>query len=188
MIHLLELCGLTISNGLSLGVWLVSNIFTHISHFSSWIIVICSSFMCFDEFFEFIDLRTNMEIETKKPEKRDKSWRRSKQNQGERSRAGHSPIMGPMTAQKAKKNEKPEASLVVRQNPAERSPRWRIVKILLRANVCQLGVIDCQAGRSFSWYGRMLARPIFSIDFLADRSPNSAERLPNFAYTKTTPF
>ena len=79
----------------------------HISHFPYWIVVISSSFMCFNKFLECIDdLLRSTEIETKKPEKMDKSWRRSKQNQGERSRAGHSPIMGWTTAQNCQKEGK----------------------------------------------------------------------------------
>ena len=183
MIHLLELCGLTISNGLSLGVWWVSNILTHISHFPSLIVVISSSFMCFDEFCECIgDLRTNTEIETKKPEKMDKSWRRSKQNQGERSRASRLPIMGRTTAQNSQKEGKtrgivgclPKSSrTITRVTNLEKTP-WGERR---------------QAERSFSQSGRTFSRPIFSVDFLwAERSPNSAEQLPNFADAKTMSF
>ena len=71
MIYLLELCCLRTSNGLSLGVWWVSKILTHISHFPSWIVVKSSSFMCFDEFCECTgDSSTYMEIEMKKYTKR----------------------------------------------------------------------------------------------------------------------
>ena len=81
MIYLLELCCLRTSNGLSLGVWWVSKILTHISHFPSWIVVISSSLMCFDEFCECTgDLSTDTEIEMKKYTKRNileqrKTWR-----------------------------------------------------------------------------------------------------------------
>ena len=79
--------------------------------------------MCFDEFCECIgDLRTNTKIETKKPEKTDnleEEVSKIKEKDLELvvrlSWAERSPKI-------AKKKEKPEASPVVRQNPAERSP------------------------------------------------------------------
>ena len=159
MIHLLELCCLRTSNGLSLGVWWVSNILTHISHFPSWIVVISSSFMCFDEFCECIgDLRTNTEIETKKPEKMDKSWRRSKQNQGEISRAGRSPIMGRTTAQNSQKEGKTRGI-------AGRSPKSSrtIARVTNRKKN--------SLGRTFTNFGRTFAK-------LGGRSPNLDECSP----------
>ena len=51
--------------------WWVSNILTHISYLPSWIVVISSSFMCFNEFCECIgDLSTGIEIDAKKHTKR----------------------------------------------------------------------------------------------------------------------
>ena len=79
--------------------------------------------MCFDEFCECIGyLRTNTEIETKKSEKRtnlegevSKIKEKDQELVVRLSWAERPPKI-------AKMKEKPEASLVVRQNPAERSP------------------------------------------------------------------
>ena len=79
--------------------------------------------MCLDEFFECIDdLRTNMEIETKKPEKRtnlEREVSKIKEKYQE-------PVVNLSWAERppkiAKKKEKPEPSPVFLQNPAERPP------------------------------------------------------------------
>ena len=79
--------------------------------------------MCFDEFCECIgDLRTNTEIETKKPEKQTNlEGKVSKIKEKDQE-----PVVRLSGAERppkiAKKKEKPEASPVVRQNLAERSP------------------------------------------------------------------
>ena len=113
--------------------------------------------MCFDEFCECIDdLRTNTEIKKKKPKKRTNLESRSKQNQGERSRAGRSPIMGRTTAQNRQKEGKtrgiasrsPKSSRTIarvknyEKNPwgecspnwGDRPPSWAVV-LLIWANV-----------------------------------------------------
>ena len=107
--------------------------------------------MCFDEFCECIgDLRTNTEIKKKKPKKRtnlEEEVSKIKEKDQE-------PVVrlswAEQPAKIAQKKEKPEASPVVRQNPAQRSSGWKLAKKLLGANVRQIGAIDRQAGRSFS--------------------------------------
>ena len=180
-------CYLRTSNSLSLGVWWVSNILTHISHFPYWIVVISSSFMCFNKFLECIDdLLRSTEIEAKKHE--NKAFLKEGETPQQNKRRSFAKS-GRSTAQNNKNWSSAERSPVVRQNPAERSPGLKITKKRLGANVRQIGAIDRQAGRSFSWSGRTLARQIFSIDFSwAERSPNSAERPPNLADTKTMTF
>ena len=91
-IRMLLNCQLRTSNNLSLGVWGVSNILTHISHFPYWIVVISSSFMCFNKFLECTDeLIRRTEIEVKKHENK-VFW--SKDKLHSRTSAGHSPNWG----------------------------------------------------------------------------------------------
>ena len=158
----------------------MSNILTHISHFPYWIVIISSSFMCFNKFLEYIDdLLRSTKIEAKKHE--NKAFLKEGETPQQNKRRSFAKA-GRSTAQNNKNWNSAERSLVVRQNPAERSPGWKIGKKLP-------GAIDRQAGRSFFWSGPTFARQIFSIDCSwAERSPNSAEWPPNLADTKTMTF
>ena len=147
-------CHLRTSNSLSLGVWWVSNILTHISHFSYWIVVISSCFMCFNKCLECIDdfLRST-EIEVKKHEnkaflKEGETPQQNKRRSFAKSRRS--------TAQNNKNWSSAERSPVVRQNPAERSPGLKITK-------------KNSSGRTFAKLGRSTAK-------LGGRSPDLGER------------
>ena len=125
-IRIMLKCYLRTSNSLSLGVWWVSNILTHISHFPYWIVVISSSFMCFNKFLECIDdLLRSTKIEARKHE--NKAFLKEGETPQQNKRRSFAKS-GRSTAQNNKNWSSAERSPVVRQNPAERSPGLKITK------------------------------------------------------------
>ena len=164
MIHLLELCCLRTSNGLSLGVWWVSNILTHISYFPSWIVVVSSSFMCFNEFCECIgDLSTGIEINAKKHTKRShleqrrNIWKRTEPPPIDRSKAAY------RSARNCKTSERGRA-IADRSRHSSRS----IGKFLRR--ITSLAPIDRELGAD--WFAIDRAFTEGRDRCVADRSAN----------------
>ena len=122
MIHLLELYCLRTSNDLSLGVWWVSNMLTHTSHFPSWIVVNSSSFMCFDEFCECTgDLSTGTKIEMKKDTKRSILEQRKTKEKKYRAIADRSRYISRLIGRSFKEKEQKDRTTTDRSRHTSRS-------------------------------------------------------------------